>query len=113
MDRNWLNRNITSIIAGAIVLFAFGLFLVYSLGKIDPANKDVMLIVIGSVTTTLATVVGYYFGSSQGSAKKTELLMGQPAPPPYREALISPVLAPAAPPFIDAGPPEALKGPGA
>lgn len=113
MDRNWLNRNITSIIAGAIVLFAFSLFLLYSLGKIDPANKDVMLIVIGSVTTTLATVVGYYFGSSQGSAKKTEIMAGQPAPLIAGEAFLSPAAAPAASTLIDAGPPEALKGPGA
>lgn len=109
MDRDWLNRNIAPIIAGAIVLFTFGLFLIYSLGKIDPANKDVMLIVIGSVTTTLATVVSYFFGSSQGSSRKTEILAGQPVPPAYREALISPVSASAALPFIDAGPPEAIK----
>lgn len=99
MDRDWLTRNIAPCIAGAIVLFAFGLFLIYSLGKIDPANKDVMLIVIGSVTTTLTTVVSYYFGSSQGSNRKTEILAGTPSPPVGREAVrpASPTAAPAAP----------------
>jgi hypothetical protein len=101
MDRDWLNRNIAPIIAGAIVLFAFGLFLIYSLGKIDPANKDVMLIVIGSVTTTLATVVGYYFGSSQGSSRKTEILAGPPSPlgGEITNAVVGPF------PGLDAGPP--------
>ena len=105
MDRDWLNRNIASVLAAAIVLFAFGLFLIYSLGKIDPANKDVMLIVIGSVTTTLATVVGYFFGSSQGSAKKTDIMAGRPAPPPGDKAdkPASPTAAPF--PGIDTGPP--------
>lgn len=105
MDRDWLTLNIAPIIAGAIVLFAFGLFLVYSLGKIDPANKDVMLIVIGSVTTTLATVVGYYFGSSQGSSRKTEILAGPPSPPGAELAKAANPTTSAPFPGIDAGGP--------
>ncbi|MHB9075802.1 MAG: hypothetical protein ACYC6G_20055, partial [Desulfobaccales bacterium] len=80
-----------------------------------PANKEIILMILGAVITTLSTVVGYFFGSSQGSTRKTEILAGPPQPEELKAAMLS--VAPLASrcpgefPGIDAGPPDAVKGP--
>lgn len=40
--------------------------------------KDILLILIGAQVTIVKDVYGYYFGSSEGSARKTEMLTQQP-----------------------------------
>ena len=37
-------------------------------------SKDVLLVLIGALVGIVKDVYGYYFGSSEGSARKTELL---------------------------------------
>lgn len=115
MDKEWLKANIAPIIGLIVVIACFVLFLIFAKGKLDPANKEIILMILGAVITTLSTVVGYYFGSSQGSTRKTELLSG-PSPEDYKPAVLAPAApAAAAPgtgsyPGVDAGPPEAVKG---
>lgn len=75
----WLNKNIMAVLALIVVLLCFLLFFVFSLGKIDAANKEISLLVLGAIIGSLGQVLGYFFGSSAGSAKKTELLTGPPA----------------------------------
>lgn len=43
-------------------------------GYCAPEWKDIVNIIVGALVANLTTVVQYYFGSSQGSAKKTEIL---------------------------------------
>ena len=38
------------------------------------AIKDLLLILVGALVTLVKDIYGYYFGSSEGSARKTELL---------------------------------------
>jgi hypothetical protein len=60
---------------GAIIVA--GLFLVtYWLIIKDspPSNKDALLIVLGVLASQFANVIGYFFGSSKGSADKDEML---------------------------------------
>ena len=38
------------------------------------ANKDALLIVLGVMAAAFSNVVGYFFGSSKGSAEKNDLL---------------------------------------
>jgi hypothetical protein len=62
------------VIAG---FFAVVFILIYSPG-INPTVKDILLILLGCLVTLVKDVYGYYFGSSEGSAKKTELLATSP-----------------------------------
>jgi len=53
----------------AIGFFVVMIYLIYS-GKYDNA----VMLIIGALIGAFSTVVGYFFGSSKGSADKTELL---------------------------------------
>jgi hypothetical protein len=57
-----------------VVLGCFGItiYLIYS-GK----YPDAFMLIIGALIGAFSTVVGYFFGSSKGSADKTELLNQQ------------------------------------
>ena len=39
-----------------------------------PGVKDVAMFLLGALTTSVVTVVGFFFNSSQGSAEKTAVL---------------------------------------
>jgi len=53
----------------ALGFFVVMIYLIYS-GKYDNA----VMLIIGALIGAFSTVVGYFFGSSKGSADKTELL---------------------------------------
>jgi len=53
----------------AIGFFAVMLYLIYS-GKYENA----VMLIIGALIGAFTTVVSYFFGSSKGSADKTELI---------------------------------------
>ena len=38
------------------------------------SNKDALLIVLGVLAAAFSAIVGYFFGSSKGSAEKNEML---------------------------------------
>jgi heme O synthase-like polyprenyltransferase len=46
--------------------------LVYT--QVPEPNKDLLNLVVGALIGSFATVVGYFYGSSAGSAAKTELM---------------------------------------
>lgn len=50
----------------------------FSLLSVAPKGeaKDALLIVLGALIAITKDVFGYYFGSSEGSQRKTELLSG-------------------------------------
>ncbi|MGH7868787.1 MAG: hypothetical protein ACREP9_14430, partial [Candidatus Dormibacteraceae bacterium] len=61
-----------------VTLGFFGLLYWMAMREIPAANKDVLNIMLGSLGTAWVAVIGYYFGSSSGSDRKTELLAGAP-----------------------------------
>ena len=73
---NWLKENVGPILAMVTVIGTFGLFGLAFFLKVDGANEKVLFMVIGALSSIATTVVGYYFGSSQGSAKKNEIIQG-------------------------------------
>jgi len=60
---------------GALIVIAI-LMLIYVVFRIalPTANKDVALLVIGALVAKFGDVVSYFYGSSKGSADKTEIL---------------------------------------
>lgn len=60
-----------SAIIFALLLLCIGLL---CLGDIPPSNKELLMVIVGGISNMSALVVGYYFGSSEGSKRKTEIM---------------------------------------
>lgn len=73
---SWLSKNVHPILAFLIMAAMFGMFGFLVFRETPAANRDVVMLVIGSVTTIGTQVVSYFFGSSSGSAAKNKLLGG-------------------------------------
>lgn len=69
MKQTFLNDNIKPILALVIVILGFSYFFMCSIRNIKP-DPQILIAMVASVS--LAT--GYYFGSSQGSSKKDEII---------------------------------------
>jgi len=64
-----VSDNIKSIIALIVVLSSFTYFFTVAFTGIK-ADSQILIAIVG----TLGVVIGYYFGTSQGSAKKDEVI---------------------------------------
>lgn len=63
---------------GALVVFGFFFILwIIFRQEMPPSNKEIGLMVIGALIAKFSDVVGYFFGSSKGSADKTASLNKQ------------------------------------
>jgi hypothetical protein len=69
-----IKSGVTAILATAIVVFAFILFYALLFRNIQGSSKDIILFVLGAVSTNLTQVVSYYFGSSKGADEKTRII---------------------------------------
>lgn len=59
----------------AIITIGYFVLIGFILTKIiPPENKDMALMLFGTLTSGVGLVWGYFFGSSKGSADKTEIL---------------------------------------
>lgn len=61
-------------LGGLIVLGFFVLLGMLVLSAVPNENMDLLNLVVGSLIGSFATVVGYFYGSSAGSARKDEIL---------------------------------------
>ena len=59
----------------AITAGFFGILAYMLIYKIPEQGHDALLIMLGSLGTAWVAVISYYFGSSAGSDRKSELLM--------------------------------------
>ena len=71
---NWLKENVGPILALFTVIGTFSLFGLAFFLKIDGTNEKVLFMVIGALSSIATTVVTYYFGSSEGSSRKNEII---------------------------------------
>lgn len=71
-----VNKVITPILAVGVVVLTFLLFGVVLFGDnaIDPNRKDLVIYILGALSSICGMVISYYFGSSSGSVQKTETL---------------------------------------
>lgn len=70
------NKIITPVLACGVVVLTFILFGVVLFGDnaIDPNRKDLVIYILGALSSICGMVISYYFGSSSGSVQKTEAL---------------------------------------
>lgn len=76
---SWLAKNVQPLLAFAIIGLTFILYavVVYGSTKDDflrPETKDVVIYILGALTTVATQVVSYFFGSSSGSADKSKTI---------------------------------------
>lgn len=71
-----LNKIVTPVLAIGVVGITFLLFAVvlFDTTAIDAARKDLAIYILGALTTAIAQVLSYYFGSSSGSVQKTNYI---------------------------------------
>lgn len=67
-----LNKIVTPILALGTVSLTFLLYAVIIFVDVDEQSKDILIYVLGALTSAVTMVLGYYFGSSMGSKEKDE-----------------------------------------
>ena len=65
-----LNKIVTPVLALGTVGLTFILFGVIIFTDVDAESKDILIYVLGALTSAVTMVLGYYFGSSAGSKEK-------------------------------------------
>lgn len=75
VNAHWLERLLVPMLALGVVSVAFILVGAVMFINIPDSQENIVIFALGFVTATAGQVVGFYFGSSQGSKEKqTELL---------------------------------------
>ena len=69
-----LNKIVTPVLALGTVSLTFILFGVIIFVDVDSDSKDILIYVLGALTSAVTMVLGYYFGSSAGSKEKSAQL---------------------------------------
>lgn len=73
-----LNKIITPVLAIIVLSLTFWLFasVIFDSEAVDASRKDILIYVLGVLSTICSQIVSYYFGSSQGSKEKSEHIKG-------------------------------------
>lgn len=69
-----LNKIITPALAIFVVLASFILFGILIFVDVRPEAKDILIYILGVLSAAVTQILSYYFGSSQGSKDKSDLL---------------------------------------
>ena len=69
-----LNKIVTPVLALGTVALSFILFAVILFVPVDQSSKDIIIYVLGALTSAVTMILGYYFGSSVGSKDKSQQL---------------------------------------
>lgn len=67
--QSWLSANIKSLLGILVVIFAFTYFFYCAVSSAKP-DPQILIAVVGAS----GTVLGYFFGSSQGSSAKNDII---------------------------------------
>jgi hypothetical protein len=65
-----LNKIVTPVLALGTVTLTFILYGIIIFTDVDEQSKDILIYVLGALTSAVTMVLGYYFGSSAGSKEK-------------------------------------------
>jgi hypothetical protein len=66
-----LNKIVTPVLALGTVALTFILYGIIIFTDVDEQSKDILIYVLGALTSAMTMVLGYYFGSSAGSKEKS------------------------------------------
>jgi hypothetical protein len=66
-----LNKIVTPVLALGTVALTFILYGIIIFVDVDSDSKDILIYVLGALTSAVTMVLGYYFGSSAGSKEKS------------------------------------------
>lgn len=69
-----INKIITPALAIFVVLSSFILFGILIFVDVRPEAKDILIYILGVLSAAVTQILSYYFGSSQGSKDKSELM---------------------------------------
>ncbi len=67
-----LNKIVTPVLALGTVSLTFILYAIIIFVDVNEQSKDIMIYVLGALTSAVTMVLGYYFGSSAGSKEKDQ-----------------------------------------
>ena len=65
---------VPKVLAMVVTIGFFGIFILIARFPLMVTNHDLVNVILGSLGTAWVSIIGYYFGTSAGSARKTELL---------------------------------------
>jgi len=74
---SWLQKNIAPILALLAVFATMLLFYLMIFTKVDQTAQNIVLYILGVLSTIVSQIFAYYFGSSAGSKAKQEQLFKQ------------------------------------
>ena len=69
-----INKIVTPVLALGTVVLSFILFGVIIFVDVQSESKDIIIYVLGALTSAVTMILGYYFGSSVGSKEKSQQL---------------------------------------
>jgi hypothetical protein len=73
---SWWTKNTMHVMALGTIVITLALFyvLIFTKDLINDGKKEIILYILGVLSATLTQIYSYYFGSSAGSAAKSETL---------------------------------------
>ncbi len=71
---SFLTKNINSIIALCTLAASFMLWTIIVFYPIQPESKEIVLFILGALSTISAAIINYYFGSTRGATLKNETI---------------------------------------
>ena len=69
-----INNVITPLLAVFVMVCSFILFAILIFVEVKPEAKDILIYILGVLSAADTQILSYYFGSSQGSKDKSELM---------------------------------------
>jgi len=71
-----LSKNVSPMLALGTVVIVLGLFyvLIFSPNTVQGDSKDIVMYILGVLSAVLTQIYSYYFGSSAGSAAKSQTI---------------------------------------
>jgi hypothetical protein len=78
VNATWLNKNLMPFLALGTIWLVMSMFfvLIFFPDLIKAENKEILMYILGVVSTVLVQIYSYYFGSSAGSVAKQKTIEG-------------------------------------